>query len=305
MILFKDSEMQKLFEKQGFVIVHILDNKEINKLLELFKNSHKEIAKSGMVLGGLEDNISFKKEVSHNIINIIEKKLNNIFTNYVIQSSSFVYKAVDKKNEFLPHQDWTMVNEDRYVSANCWVPLVDINKDNGAVCVLPGSHFLNHPIHRSHSFGYYFDEHRDIVHKYLVPIFLKAGEAIILNHSLIHYSLPNYSSSIRPVCITAIKNKNAPNIMYFKNNKEDKEMDIYEMPDDVKYRFSEFAKNNNLVPYGNKIGTISYSIPKYDKAEIDRLFKSMVMKSGYCKNNSEVRKLVFKNRLNTVLRKFK
>ncbi len=303
MLSFRNSKNQYEFEHLGYTTIKILDAKEVEQLKQLFTQVYPNISDKGMILGGLEDDIDLKQSISKQILEIIKTKIEQILENYEIQSSSFLYKAIDKKNEFLPHQDWTMVDEEKFVSVNCWIPLIDINKNNGALCVLPGSHYKNLKIHRSHSFGYFFDEHREILYKYLVPIHVKAGEAIILNHSLIHYSLPNFSKAIRPVCITAIKSKGAPNIMYFK--KDENSIDVYEMPDDIKYRYSEYSKDKNLIPHGKKINNIPFSLPQYSSSEVNKIFKNLLLKSSAFQTELDIKKLVFKNKLRLLSNYFK
>lgn len=303
MNILQDEHKQRLFDKQGFVTIPVLSYQELNELRAIFEAIYNQKATTGMVLGGLNDDISFKKRVSEKINTVIESSLNRIFTDYQVQSSSFIYKVPDKMNEFLPHQDWTMVDEEEYVSVNCWIPLVDITLENGPICVLPGSHYKNLKVHRSHSFGYYFDNYRDTVYDYLLPVTVKAGEAIIINHSLIHYSLPNYSKETRSVCITAIKSKGAPNIMYYKP--QDKNMlEVYEMPDDIAYRYSEFAKDKTLLPYGKKINELPFNAHLYSKNEIRLLFKEMLLKSGFCLSEWDIVKLKWQNRFDKLKRKF-
>jgi hypothetical protein len=81
----------------------------------------------------------------------------------------------------------------------------------------------------------------DSVLKDSMPTNAKAGEAVILNQSLIHYSTPNLVDDIRIAITSGIKTKNAPMIFHYKNEK--KQIERYEMPEDFLLDFDDFSKN--------------------------------------------------------------
>ncbi|MCC6582408.1 MAG: phytanoyl-CoA dioxygenase family protein [Chitinophagales bacterium] len=279
--IFKSDEHQFLFEKQGFVIVPLLDEKSLIRLNNIFDDLHPNLPKEGFISGGYSQDLEYKMKSSQMIKDVMEPFVDKIFQDYKIYGSTFVYKVASKNSELGPHQDWSIVDEDVFFSLNCWVPLCDITSRNGPMYVLPGSHYLNHQIIRAPSMGYYYDNYRDVVLKYMVPLKVKAGTAIIINHSIIHYSSPNYTNKVRKALISAIKSSQADTILYY-DTKCDNVLEVYQMPEDFAVRYNNFFQDNKLRPDSGKLLKEKYYIQNiYSKSEVDELFNMMHEKSGY------------------------
>jgi hypothetical protein len=75
------------------------------------------------------------------------------------------------------------------------------------------------------------------------PIIPRLGESIILNHSTIHFSPPNFSRKTRVASIAAIKSKEAKTIFYYKDKATPNDLEIFEIADDFHLRFDDFFKN--------------------------------------------------------------
>jgi hypothetical protein len=298
--IFKSEEHQYLFDKQGFVIVPLLDEKAVGTLNTIFDELHQTLPKEGFISGGYSPDIEYKLKSSQLITEVMEPFAEKIFTNYKIYGSTFVYKVASKNSELGPHQDWTIVDEEKYVSLNCWVPLCDITSRNGPMYVLPGSHYLNHKIIRAPSMGYYYDQYRDIVLKYMVPMKVKAGTAVIINHSIIHYSSPNYTKQVRKALIAAIKSKQADTTLYY-DTKQNDELEVFRMPEDFAVRYNNFFDDNKARPEtGTFLHTVNYKTPHYSKAEVEQLFNRMHEQSAYFHSALELQLNKLKNRLSII-----
>lgn len=285
--IFRLDEHQELFEKQGFVQINLLNNKAIKKLNVIFDKLHKKTNNDGFVSGGYSCDLEYKKQSSELISEITQPFLEKYLINYKIYGSTFVYKTPTKNSELGPHQDWTIVDEEKYVSANCWIPLHDINRRCGPLYVMPGSHYANHKVIRSPNMGYYYDNYKRTVLKYLVPMLVKSGTAVILNHSIIHYSSVNRSSSIRRALITALKSKNAETILYYLNSGNNK-LEKYAVNENFAIEYNDFFNENKLVPKGKLLNSTDYKQLNYSKREIEEHFIHLVNSSGYFKRNIDM-----------------
>lgn len=297
--IFKSEENQMLFEKQGFVVIPMLDIKGLKTLDVIFNDLNKILPKEGFFSGGYSADLEYKRNSSNRISEVMEPYVDKLLTNYKVYGSTFVYKMPTRNSELGPHQDWTIVDEDNYFSLNCWVPLTDITRQNGPMYVLPGSHFINHKVIRAPSMGYYYDNYRNTVLKYMVPMLVKAGTAVIINHSIIHYSSPNYSKEIRKALITAVKSKDAQTILYF-DKKENEELEIYEMAEDFAIQYQDFFTDNKKKPNGRYLRTVKNENREYTNQELNILFRQMLKRSNYFSNDFHLRLNTLRNRFSII-----
>jgi hypothetical protein len=297
--IFKSEEHQKLFESQGFVTIPMLDEIALKELNLLFDELHPTLAIDGFISGGYSSDIDYKKKSSKFITEIMESFVDKVLTDYKIYGSTFVYKIPSKNSELGPHQDWTIIDESKYFSLNCWVPLCDVSVKNGTMYVLPGSHYIKHKSIRAPSLGYYYDNYRDVVLKYMIPMKVKAGTAVIINHSIIHYSSPNLSSNIRKAIITAAKSKEAQTFLYYWN-KDIHKLEKYIVKEDFALDYNDFFYDNKLKPNGLFWESETFSEVKYKKKEIENLFTSMLRDSKYYNSDFEILLNKVRNKLTII-----
>ncbi len=95
-----------------------------------------------------------------------------------------------------PHQDWRSM-QGSLNSLVVWVPLVDVNRQLGALEIIPGSHLTG--LHDSEPDAWY--RHiRGTREGDFVPVEVRAGDALFFSSFLIHRSGNNTTSSIRWSC---------------------------------------------------------------------------------------------------------
>jgi phytanoyl-CoA hydroxylase len=101
-----------------------------------------------------------------------------------------VYKKTQKEQEFPWHQDngYTYIEPQQYLT--CWVPLVDVDRDNGCPSIAPRLHRLGTLAHRRTSIGLQcFEQTSDAVE---VPA--RAGDVIAFSSLAPHRTGPNTKS---------------------------------------------------------------------------------------------------------------
>ena len=179
------------------------------------------------------------------------------------------------------HQDWTIVDENNFVALNCWIPLTDVDELNGALCVIPGSHYPAYHTVRTPTSPFFFSGNEDALIPHAIPMRVKAGEAVILNQSVIHYSPPNRSDKIRKAITAGVKSIGAPMLFHYKMPHEDK-LEVFDMPEDFLIRFDNFYKDIFERPkMGTSIGSINYSSPVLARNEVLELILKMKARAGF------------------------
>ena len=131
--------------------------------------------------------------------------------------------------------------------------------------------------------GYVYNtkEKEEVVKQKLIPISVKAGTAVIINHSLIHYSPPNLSKNVRKAIIAGYTNKGAQ--MYFYYKKPNKNIvDIYKITNDFYNRFTDFHKQVYDNPeYAEYEKSIKYKLPNLNIKDLEDLTNEMLVNAGY------------------------
>lgn len=279
--IFKNPEHQTLFEKQGFLVLPFLNEAEVASLDLLFDELHPNINQSGFFSGSYSNDILYKKNASQKIVEIFNRAYQQTFINYTPFGGAFLYKVPGENSELAAHQDWTILDEQKNVALNCWVPLCDVTKENGALMILPGSHFDNFNVIRAPTLPFFFSGDDQMVINELVPMEVKAGTSVILNQSVIHYSPPNRSTQIRKAITAGIKSEGAQ--MYFHYKEPDKnELEVFEMNDDFLIRFNDFANDIGKRPYlGKSIGFIPYELPRLSQEKLYAKLKEMKESAGF------------------------
>jgi ectoine hydroxylase-related dioxygenase (phytanoyl-CoA dioxygenase family) len=281
--IFKDEQMQALFDKQGFLTVPFIDTNEVKQLNDLFDELHPSLPQQGFVSGSYSPDIEYKKKASNAIVEVLRKQYERLFINYQAFGAAFLFKMPSQNSELGIHQDWTIVDENKFVALNCWIPLTDINETNGALHVVPGSHYPSYKTLRAPTVPFFFSGSEDVVIAEAIPMYVKAGEAVILNQSVIHYSPPNRSDKIRKAITAGVKSEGAPMHFHYKTRvEEDKQLEVFEMPEDFLISFDDFYKDIFERPkLGHSIGHINYASPVLARAEVASLISNMKARAGF------------------------
>ncbi|MCB9256495.1 MAG: phytanoyl-CoA dioxygenase family protein [Chitinophagales bacterium] len=279
--IFKDIAHQELFDKQGFIVLTFLEKEEIDELNSFFDQEHPELGENGFFSGSYSSDYSYKKKASDKIVSIFSRAYEKYFIDYKPFGGAFLYKTPGSKSELAAHQDWTIVDEENELALNCWVPLCDISLDNGPLMILPGSQYSKHPVVRAPTLAFFFSGNDDLVMKELEPMLVKAGTAVILNQSVIHYSLPNQSSAVRKAITAGVKSENAQMYFHYKLPEEDK-LEVFQEDDDFLIRFENFAKDIGQRPkLGSSIGFKEYKLPTYSRADLQSLIAKLKTDAGF------------------------
>ena len=279
--IFKDPVQQAKFDKQGFLVAKFLDETEVTQLNDLFDEIHPVLPDDrGFVSDSYSNDFDFKKNASDRIVAILTKHFERLFINYQTFGASFLYKMPSKNNELGVHQDWTIVDEEKFVALNCWIPLIDVNKENGALHVLPGSHYSKIASVRSPTIPFFFTGSEKDVIDSCIPVYVKAGEAIILNQSVIHYSTPNHSVRIRKAITAGVKTKEAPMIFHYKS--PEGQLEKFEMPEDFLLRFENFATSIFEKPVlGKLFATEKFENPIIEKEKLTKKLEKLKENAGF------------------------
>ena len=199
--LFKDPKQQEAFEQNGYLKVSMLGEEEIQALKTLHKDLGLVDEKGyGFHVGMDNQDKNLVLNMVETIKNIALPKVEEILFETQLFTASFVIKEPNPTGVVPPHQDWSFVdNEEEFCSVTCWIPLQDVNIDNGCIGVVKGSNhfFENHRPSPSPQVDTPLKEHMFTIFPFLSLVEMKAGEALFFNNKTIHASPPNTTDEAR------------------------------------------------------------------------------------------------------------
>lgn len=263
--IFKDPELQRKFEKAGWVKLHLLEPEDIALLTRMYQH-YFPLPPEGFFSSSYLDDYTLKKEISDAAAQVIKPRIDQYFQNHRVFGSAFLAKTAGRRSEMPMHQDWSIVDENQHVAVNIWTPLQDSDKSNGSLEVLTGSHAFA-PVMRAPTIPFFWEAYTSQMKTALTPLIVKAGEAVVLNQAVVHYSPENTQAGARIAITTGLLNADAP--MRFHHQHKPGELEIFAMEDDFLLRFRDFHTAIYERPsFGEVIGTMKYSHPNKTEAEI-------------------------------------
>ena len=175
-----------------------------------------------------DSNLEYKQKVFNYITSKFKGISRSLLNNYKCAQANVFLKPTGSGFVY-PHQNLTITDEAKYTSLSFWLPLQDTDYENGTVCLVPGSQndFVKYRnTHIYWPYVNYFKEGAGL--KYFTPINIKAGELLIIDDRIIHYTPINRSGSDRWVIHAVWTPDEAP--VWFCDPKND-EVKIYEVVD--------------------------------------------------------------------------
>lgn len=241
-----DKKLNDLFNRDGYVIVTLLSSEEIKKMLS-FYNQNQPVYRNAFT-SFATDNYDYRKQVDTEIKSVLSPAFAELF----IRHQPFwgnIFTKTPGSFAIPLHADFQYVEEPENISVNVWSPLVDITLDNGPLGVIRGSHRVVHSMRGTNVTNHYRQHAQEMQDKFGDLLLLKAGEAIIYDHRLLHFSGANNSATNR-IAITLVGTPIGKQIIHYyaadENSTTIYKYHINSVDDFLKTKFLQ--KPGHLVP---------------------------------------------------------
>lgn len=226
---FLEKSYQESINKKGYAVIKnvvaedkiLLLNDIYNRLTQFQEYSiHDKFQNSGRFRSP-----EIRNFVMENIGAFSKQFLPTVFDASVFDDNTtgaFQIKPPSKVSELNPHQDAPVIDETKENGLFVWIPLCDINEQNGAIMVLPGSHLWgNHQ--RSLNVPWVLEKHTKLLWKHMQPVYVNKGDIIVWDTALIHASLPNLSNQTRVAITSTLLPKDFKMVEFFKDKQTPKD----------------------------------------------------------------------------------
>jgi len=221
--ILSDDHLDKALLKEGYVVVPFLDEEAVSGLKTFFHENHPQ-GVNGFYATAHATDIAFRQRMNDRIKEAFAGPIAQYFSGCKALGGSFVVKSKENTSRLHPHQDWNIVDEDKFRSFNIWVPLVDLNERNGAIRVMPRSHGWVRNF-RGPNIPDAFENVQEDIWKRMKPLHMRAGEALVYDHRLFHASDPNTTDDLRVAAVFGIIPEAAQMFYYFGR---DGKVEVYE-----------------------------------------------------------------------------
>jgi len=203
--VFRDPALQADYQPTGHAKTPMLSPAEVQELLREVQSlrPHDKFApKSPNGLDTtyhcsfLDSNKDYKAQVHALISRIFTPHIERVLHDFRILNCNFYVKS-PHSGEFQVHQNWPAIADIYDTTVTVWCPLVDVVESNGALQVVSGSHKLVPHVEGPACPGFFTNFKTAVIDKYLKPVPMKAGETLIFDDGLIHWSARNDSDEPR------------------------------------------------------------------------------------------------------------
>jgi len=196
--VFSDPENERKISEQGFIVLDMLTIEEIETFRQFYFSTRPASIGEEFHSTHYLDSPAYKKAVYDYSEELFRAKFSELFIGYHQVFSNFMVKPPGANSRMPLHADWTYVDEEKFRSVAVWCPLVDTDDLNGKLGIIPFSHtWLTNK--RGPNILSPFHQHNEYIIEHKGELLdVKAGQAVIYDLRLLHYSPPNMSGAERP-----------------------------------------------------------------------------------------------------------
>ena len=273
----RDDLLEAQFQLDGYVEIPFINKEEVAALLQKFYDT---LPKSGgQITAGetgvegagfitydftfIDKNIEYKKEVFKIITEYFAPHVEKWLADYKPIIANYIRKKSDT-GEVPLHQNWAFADEKKVCTVSIWCPLVDSFKENGTLQIVPGSHKRFGEV-RGPMIPWELEGiKKEIIADHLVPMNIKAGTAIVLDDSIVHYSAINATNDLRLAIQLILIPGEEPSIHYHMNPSQNAEdVNVLEVDHEFYMQFNPWKQ-----PEGAKlVKTFKHQSRQIDIAE--------------------------------------
>jgi hypothetical protein len=272
--VFRDAAMQEEFEKNGFVIVDFYTSEEVEEVKALYHKLHPK-DEEGFFPSTFSKDKNYRETTDSELRRIGDRRFNELLMDFQVINGSFIVKSPGQDSYLHVHQDMTLVDESEFTGINIWTTTVDLTDSNGVLYALPGSHRF-YPSYRGHTLRGFYDGIQEEIKDYMTAYYLRAGQAVIFDQSIIHFSPPNLGDQIRIVSNVYFTHKEARFLIcYHKKNDSEwmNRVELFEQDMSFMTNYEQFGANIYDRPrMGKSLGLVHYDFPELTIDELESRF---------------------------------
>lgn len=225
MVMFTDPELQEEFDREGFVVVRMLD---ANRAAAVLDEISAATGADGFLpnekltsnyISTLDDRQDRRLLTTQMLGDAMKSSIANRFEGYRTLEHGLVLKPAGATGTPL-HQHAPVTEDPFETTILVWCTLADCDAETGSLFIVPRSHNLYRFLRTYNSADYFSDYREALAERYGHGPTLKAGEAIIFHSSLLHGAFANHGKTPRAASVSLIVPAEARHVVYRRDAEE-------------------------------------------------------------------------------------
>lgn len=275
---FRDPKLRERFEREGMVVVDLLDADEVAHLRGLWDTHDDPIKQMPFNVTTMSADQDYRMRTHREIAGVVVPRQSAL-----LEGARHCYASLWAKppnagsRGTVPlHQDPSSIDERDADTYNFWIALQDVDERNGCLHVVRGSHRLNRkPRSDGAFFAFPYPELVErIISQFLEPIPVRCGQAVVFHETLFHMSLPNMSECTRLAASSLVVPQDRALRHYYQPfGQWDAPLEVYEVEEDFYVRH----RTNDRPANARYLGSLS---PEHEELSFERLSQAVFEARG-------------------------
>lgn len=277
----RDPVLQEEFDRRGYVVVPMIGPNDVQMLHDAYVDAAE--TEGGINPPGayndtyaefsvIHSRTDFRRTAFELITSTLRPAADRLLVDYRPLYANFVNK-LPGSGVVPAHQNFSVVDEARFQSVSVWVALVDCEVRNGAMLMGDGTHRVLRGRRGMWAYQTFSNIEEPLISEFLNPLPVKAGDAVILDDAIVHYSPPNLSEN-RRLAVQFVMVPNEADALWFQQvgqHDDVLEVDVWRITEPF---FFEFWHGDGDSRYGEVISRIEVPMLEMDIASLRSLLRS-------------------------------
>lgn len=246
--IFAQPGLEEQFWTDGFVYSPMLDAKEVEELTARFSRLTPHDGFDPTQIDNplasyhctfIDPDTAYRREADELVRSTFADRLRTVIPGYEILTSN-IYVKPPGHGRFAIHQNWPTIEDLDVPTLTVWVPIQDTTFSNGTVRVIRGSHHVFPDVSAATSDKFFQDFDAELIEAHLEPMDVRAGEALIFDDSLLHWSGNNLSDQPRVTFQIEMVPRGVRTVLWVRNADDESQFDLWEVDKEywIEYPFS-------------------------------------------------------------------
>jgi len=228
--VFSDAGLDSSYQEAGMLTFPLLGTKDVSDLVHGYRDSGESAGFHTTLYSG---SANYRREMDSLISGVVDEKLESLLEGYEVVVRQFAVKLPNDPTGVVgPHQDWSITDERSHQPLVVWIALADVDRESGAIWLVPRSHRIAPGVRTNSSKDDYYCPLQSVAmalrekHGRFVP--LGAGQAVAYHPATVHGSDIHRGDIARLAVIVGCLPRSAPRRHYFRHQRR---VDVYDVGD--------------------------------------------------------------------------